>query len=160
MTRSAKKHFRIIKEAREEWKNINKKALEEAIGSLYKSNLLTQKNNGDGTVTFILSRDGKRRALTYNIDNMVISTRSWDKVWRIVIFDIPERLKKVRDTLRHQLKRLGFIELQRSVFVLPYECKDQIEYITEFHSARRYIRYIEARHIDNELDLEHKFNLR
>ncbi|OHB10464.1 MAG: CRISPR-associated endonuclease Cas2 [Candidatus Zambryskibacteria bacterium RIFCSPLOWO2_12_FULL_45_14] len=160
MTRSAKQHFRIIRQASREWREIDKKALETAVDSLYKSKLITQKNNKDGTVTFVLSKNGKDQALTYNMDNMVIPKHSWDRIWRIVIFDIPEKLKRVRDAFRYHLKKLGFIELQHSVFVLPYECEDHIEYIIEFYNARRYVRYIEAKRIDNELDLKRIFNLK
>src|SRR3989344_2184446 len=67
--------------------------------------------------------------------------------------------KKVREALRYHLKNLGFKELHRSVFVFPYECRNEIEYIVEFYNARRFIRYIEAYYIDNELDLKHKFDL-
>ena len=75
------------------------------------------------------------------------------------MFDISERLKKVRDTLRYQLKKLEFIELQRSVFVFPFECKDEIEYIIEFYNIRKYVRFIEANNIDNEIHLKNKFQL-
>ena len=75
------------------------------------------------------------------------------------MFDIPEILKKVRDTFRYQLKKLGFIELQRSVFILPFECKNEIEYIIEFYNIRKHVRFIEANQIDNELHLKHKFQL-
>lgn len=159
VTRSSKKHLRIIKGVRDEWQKINDRALKSAINSLYSSKLINQKSNKDGTVTFELTNDGKHLALTYDIDNMKISKHPWDKKWRIITFDIPERIKKVRESLRYHLKNLGFKELHKSVFVLPYECRDEIEYIVEFYNARRFIRYIEAHYIDNELDLKHKFNL-
>ncbi|KKU92617.1 MAG: CRISPR-associated endonuclease Cas2 [Candidatus Zambryskibacteria bacterium RIFCSPHIGHO2_01_FULL_46_30] len=159
LTRSGKKQLRIIKDVRNEWREIDSRALKAAIKSLYSSKLISQKNNKDGTTTFELSKEGKRVALTYDIDNMKILKQLWDKKWRIVIFDIPEKLKKIREALRHHLKQLGFIELQHSVFVLPFECQNEIEYITEFYNIRRFVRYIEAHHIDNELDLKHKFNL-
>ncbi|MEX2014023.1 MAG: hypothetical protein WD896_01565, partial [Parcubacteria group bacterium] len=41
-TRSNKKHFRIIKETASEWRKINKRVLESAIESLYKSRLIDQ----------------------------------------------------------------------------------------------------------------------
>ena len=85
--------------------------------------------------------------------------KQWDKKWRIVIFDIPEKLKKSREILRFQLKRLNFYELQKSVFVLPYSCKDEIEYIIEFYGIRRFVRFIVAESIDNELHLKKHFNL-
>jgi len=159
MTRSHKKHLRIIENASREWGKIDKKSLETAISLLYKSKLIKEIYNKDGTSTMILSINGKKKALTYNIDNISVSKHPWDKKWRIVIFDIPEKLKKVRESLRYQLKRLGFKELQHSVFVLPFKCEDEINYIVEFYNVRRFVRYIEASHIDNELDLKSKFSL-
>jgi DNA-binding transcriptional regulator PaaX len=158
-TRSGKKHLRIIKDVRDEWKKIDDRALKAAIKSLYVSKLISQKSNKDGMTTFELSKEGTHIALTYDIDNMKILQHPWDKKWRIVTFDIPEKIKKVREALRFHLKNLGFKELHRSVFIFPYECQNEIEYIVEFYNARRFIRYIEAHYVDNELDLKQKFNL-
>ena len=159
LSRSPKQHFRIIKGVAEEWKRIDKRSLERSINSLYRSKLVSEKNNKDGTTTLILSSAGKRLALTYDLDNLVIPRQLWDKKWRIVIFDIPEKLKPVREILRFHLKRMGLRELQQSVFVLPFECSKEVEYLIEFHNVRRFVRYIEAQYIDNELDLKHKFRL-
>jgi DNA-binding transcriptional regulator PaaX len=104
-------------------------------------------------------KKGEKLALTYNLEKMNIKKHAWDKKWRIVIFDIPEKLKMIREALRYHLIRLGFRKLQHSVFVLPFECRNEIEYLTEFFNARKFIRFIEAVHIDNELDLKHKFKL-
>ena len=35
----------------------------------------------------------------------------------MVLFDIPETQKKIRDSLRKKLKKLGFLEFQKSVFI-------------------------------------------
>lgn len=159
LTRSPRGYYNIIKKLHKEWGEIDKRALKYAIDSLYRSKLIEQRNNKDGTVTFVLSSEGKRVALTYNLEKISINKILWDGKWRIVIFDIPEKLKKVRDALRYHLKRLGFVELQHSVFLLPFECKDEINYIIEFFNIRRFVRFIEATSIDNELDLKYKFNL-
>ena len=52
--------------------------------------------------------------------------RRWDCRWRIVIFDIPERRKSVRARLRRFMDEYGFIRLQNSVWVYPYDCEDLI----------------------------------
>lgn len=78
---------------------------------------------------------------------------------RVVLFDVPEDQKELRDALRMRFKRLGLIELQKSVFVHPYDCRNEIDFIIEFFDARRYVRFIEALHIDNELHLKHRFRL-
>ncbi len=159
LTRSPKGYFKITKEMHREWKKINHHSLSRSIRALYNSKLVKQNDNGDGTTTFILSKDGREVALRYDLEKMTILKTKWDKKWRIVMFDIPEILKKVRDTFRYQLKKLGFIELQRSVFILPFECKNEIEYIIEFYNIRKHVRFIEANQIDNELHLKHKFQL-
>jgi DNA-binding transcriptional regulator PaaX len=38
----------------------------------------------------------------------------WDKKWRIVIFDIPNKKKPARNTLTEKLKKLGFYHLQKA----------------------------------------------
>jgi len=50
----------------------------------------------------------------------------WDEKWRIVIFDIPEETKKVRDRLREKLKELGFGMIQESVWLTPYNVAKDI----------------------------------
>lgn len=40
----------------------------------------------------------------------------WDGCWRIVIFDIPERQRVVRDLFRRNLKNWGFKQVQKSVW--------------------------------------------
>ena len=159
LARTPRGQLKILKEMHKSWQEIDDRALKLAIKSLYSSKLVEQKNNKNGTTTFILSAEGRRVALTYDLENMEIRRHPWDKKWRIVIFDIPERIKKVREALRYHLKRLGFRELQHSVLVLPFECHNEIEYLVEFYNARRFVRFIEAYHIDNELDLKHKFKL-
>lgn len=50
----------------------------------------------------------------------------WDGKWRIVIFDIPNKRKASRDALRGKLLSLGFIKVQESVYVYPFECAQVI----------------------------------
>ena len=88
------------------------------INSLYKSNLVQEKDNHDGTTTLVLKENGKQKALQFNINELKIKTPiKWDRKWRLVIFDIPEKLKKLRDSLRMHFQEVGLIELQKSVFV-------------------------------------------
>ncbi len=50
--------------------------------------------------------------------------RRWDGQWRMVIFDIPEKNRRVRDRLRTEMRDIGFFLLQGSVWVYPYDCED------------------------------------
>jgi DNA-binding transcriptional regulator PaaX len=47
-------------------------------------------------------------------------TKPWDKYWRLVIYDVPENKRHLRDKLRSQIYDLGFRQLQRSVWLSPF----------------------------------------
>jgi len=50
----------------------------------------------------------------------------WGRRWTMVLFDIPERNKKIRDILRYKLKNLGFGMMQGSVWVKPADIAQEI----------------------------------
>ncbi|HAS85031.1 MAG TPA: hypothetical protein DCS23_03125 [Candidatus Yonathbacteria bacterium] len=160
LTRNPKQYFNVISEVQRGWQSIDRNSLNRAIRTLYKSKLVSTRCNRDGTMTLVLSKEGDDLALTYSIENMGIQRPThWDRRWRIVMFDVPETHKKIRDTLRMHFKNMEFYEFQKSVFVHPYPCAKEIEYITEFYDARKYIRFIIATEIDNALELKRHFHL-
>jgi len=151
--------WRIIKDISSEWKKIDNRELHKEICKLYKSKLVERKKNADGTYTFVITDKGKLKALTYNFEEMTIAKKKWDGKWRFLIFDIPEKFKKGRDALRQKIKKIGFYELQKSVFVLPYECADEIRFIVEFFGISEYVRYGTMDLIDNDAYLKKFFDL-
>ena len=83
-------------------------------------------------ITIRITSNGKKYLKTFDIDNMILACPSvWDKKWRLVIFDIPEKNKKAREALRRKLKDLDFLWLQDSVWVTPYPCDDEIRFLRE-----------------------------
>lgn len=160
LARSPKQYFRVIESVSDEWRKINQQTLKKAIKSLYRSKLVIEKDNADGSTTIVLTDKGKEKALTFNIESMSIPVpKKWDKKWRMVLFDIPEKRKAVRNALRETLRRLGFYEFQKSVFVYPYECKNEIDYVIEFFRVRPYVRTVATQELDNELHLKKVFEL-
>lgn len=154
------RYFQILESAGKEWKEIERRALRRAIKRLYESKLVDEKQNKDGSITIFLTENGKKKALTYQLDEMKINKpKKWDKKWRVILFDIPENRKAIREILRYHLKRLGFYEFQKSVFVHPYDCKDEIDYLIEFYDIRKFVRFMVADSIDNELHLKEHFDL-
>ncbi|OGE19333.1 CRISPR-associated endonuclease Cas2 [Candidatus Daviesbacteria bacterium RIFCSPLOWO2_02_FULL_41_8] len=55
--------------------------------------------------------------------------KKWDGNFRIVIFDIPEKHRKVRNVFRHRLKEWGFRAWQKSVWASQ---KDLAEHLRNF----------------------------
>jgi len=160
LTRRPDKYFKIVKKISKEWQKINERALRSAIRKLYQSKLIDCKEKNDGTVSMTLTGNGKKKVLQYNLDSMKIKKpKQWDGLWRLVIFDIPEEERRGRNALAVKLKELGFYPLQKSVFIYPYECQNEIDFIVEFFNLRPYVRLFTVKKTDIELDLRSKFNL-
>jgi len=151
--------WRVIKTVSREWKKIKKEDLRKGINNLYKTNSIKKKKNTDGSYTIVLTEKGKMRAITYDFLNMKIEHKKWDGKWRIVVFDVPEKIRQGRNALRWKIKKLGFCELQKSVFVFPYECKDEIDFIVEFFGLKGYTYYGTLESIDNDAYLRKSFDL-
>lgn len=83
----------------------------------------------------------------------------WDKKWRIIIFDIPEKKRALRQEVRRIFREAGFERLQDSVWVYPYDCEDVIGLMKHELGLSRYILYIIADQIENDKHLRQHFDL-
>ncbi len=155
-----KKYFGVIKSAAGDWQKISEASLKRSIKSLYMSRFIEAREHENGSMTVVLSENGKKKALTYNMDTMTIKKpASWDGRWRMVMFDIPNKRKKEREVLRNLLKQFGFIKYQESAFIIPYECKNEIDYVVEFYNLRPYVRLMEVNSFDDDLAFKKGFGL-
>lgn len=113
-----------------------------------------------GKTFVILTKTGYQYAEMISVLSIKIERpKKWDRRWRVVIFDIPEEHKIVREVLRDKLKQLGFTQLQESVFILPWPCKEVIEKIQKVYLADRFIRYLEVTSFDGEDEFRRIFNI-
>ena len=71
-------------------------------------------------------------------------SRQWDKRWRIVIFDIPEDRRIARDRFRRYLKVLGFGNVQRSIWISPFDFTEAIREYLEKLNLTEYVFQIRA----------------
>mgnify|MGYP001579037326 CR=1 FL=1 len=93
------------------------------------------------------------------LDYKVKKPKKWDKKWRIIIFDIPEKKKKVRNRITGLLRRAGFVRLQDSVWVYPYDCEDLIGLLKTDFGVGKYLLYVIADEIENDRHLRQDFSL-
>lgn len=107
---------------------------------------------------FELTPIGEKKALKLYANNFkIITPETWDKKWRMVIFDIPKEKNHLRDVVRNKLKKIGFYQLQKSVFIHPYDCWEQIKALKYIYCLGPYLQYILAENIDTEIDLVNYF---
>lgn len=105
-----------------------------------------------------ITKKGRQRLNKADFNNLRIKApKKWDGNWRLVFFDIPESYKLERDAFSGKLKRLGFISLQRSVWIYPFHCRKIIEAAANYYKIDSYITYVETTYIDNQDALIKKF---
>ncbi len=80
-----------------------------------------------------------------------------DGVWKLVIFDIPEKQKKVRQILRAKLTALHFKKWQNSIWITPYALDEEIEEEMKILADKFFVRLIKVREINKTDDLEKLF---
>lgn len=113
----------------------------------------------DGKEYFLeLTNKGKKQIKQYLTEDLEIKKPvKWDKKWRLVIYDIADDKKDRREILREKLERLGFIKLQESVYVFPFDCLNEINLLKKMYFLDKNVQYIVAERIESEIDLLSKF---
>ena len=110
---------------------------------------LVAKKSGNEKFSLNLTAEGKR----------IIRRNSpkKDGVWKLVIFDIPEKQKYVRVVLRAKLRALHFQKWQNSIWISPYELDEEIEDELKQLGKKFFVRLIKTKEINITEDLEKLF---
>lgn len=85
--------------------------------------------------------------------------KKWDQKWRIIMFDVWERRRNVRDELRETLKEIGFVKVQNSAWAYPYPCEKLLVFLRTHLKLGHGILYIVADEIEHDEKLRSHFNL-
>jgi len=129
----------------EEKTGFNKKQISNALGSLKRQKLIEIEKYEDDKISVKLTNRGKERVIKFSFDLLEIKKpEKWDGKWRIIIFDIPNKYKQAREALRGKIKELGLRQLQKSVWIYPYDCEDEILFVAEAFEVQQYIEIITA----------------
>lgn len=99
----------------------------------------------DKTLTFRLTDSGKDKALWMKMKEV---EEKWDGKWRLVIWDIPEKRRTVRNILRNKLKQLGFQQFQKSVWGSKKDCTEILREFVKQVGVADWVMVIESDNID------------
>ena len=134
----------------------------------YKAKTVLGRLAEKGLVVFI-EKDGKRYARITEKGQCVLQMeseretstkkRKWDGRWRVVIFDIPERRRSVRVRLRRFMQEYGFVRLQDSVWIYPYDCEDLIALAKANFRIGADVLYMIVERLERDKHLREHFKL-
>lgn len=92
-------------------------------------------------LVYRLSRRGKDKIRKFIFEELAISKpKEWDKKWRLVIFDIPESRRKDRVALRKKLKDMDFYQCQKSAWIHPFPCLEEIEFLKDILNIKPFVK--------------------
>lgn len=130
------------------------------INRLERQNYITKRVFADGRVEIKLNKKGVKRSLTYDLYTMTIpKQKKWDGKWRMAIFDVPETRRQLRERFRKSVMRLGLYQLQKSVYISPYPCADQIEFLRQLFDMAIDVKYFTVEKLEDDMQIRYFFNL-
>lgn len=115
--------------------DLKKSALSEAIKRLREKGFI-EKEIKDGKVILKLTNLGK--------EALGEPSEEWDGKVRIVIFDIPEKKRVVRDLLRRKLKNWGFKKWQLSVWITKRNVTEKLRSLISELGIEQWVAVIES----------------
>lgn len=149
----------LLKHLDPEKKESRRSSINTAVKRLREKGLIEREENKKGTF-LRLTRQGERAiGILERKEFKTLKPKKWDGKWRIIIFDIRETKKTSRDKFRLTLLQIGFLKLQNSVWVYPYNCEELITLIKTDFMIGKEILYIIADSIENDKWVRKHFNL-
>lgn len=107
-----------------------------------------------------ITKKGKETLRTFILNDWKVEKpKKWDGRWRMLIFDIPEKRRSIRTNIRRTLVHIGFIKVQQSVWVYPYDCEDLITLLKANFKIGKDLLYVIVDSIENDKHIREAFGL-
>jgi DNA-binding transcriptional regulator PaaX len=142
------------------WEKFNLWRLRATLKRLYQEKIVEVKIDKDQEPVVVLTSKGKTHYLKSRFKEMITQKPPrWDGKWRLVIYDIADLKKTSQQAFRQTLKELKFLRLQNSVYLYPYPCADEIEFLRQFYGIGEEVLILTVAKLENEEAYKKYFGL-
>ncbi|OGE20027.1 hypothetical protein A3A14_00270 [Candidatus Daviesbacteria bacterium RIFCSPLOWO2_01_FULL_43_38] len=142
-----------------EWNRFNQFKLHQVLRRLYSQKTI-EISEGNNQVCIKLTQKGHSRLLKYNLEEIMIEhPPRWDGKWRVIIYDIAKEKRVLSEIFRQFLTKMMFLKLQKSVYLTPYPCDKQIEFLRQYYGLDKEVLYLVVNKIENEEAYKKYFGL-
>ncbi|MDP2665350.1 MAG: CRISPR-associated endonuclease Cas2 [bacterium] len=136
----------------------------------YRSKSVLTRLKFKGEIEFV-ERDGKKyvqltdlgeRVLDLNREKLKLignKPKKWDRRYRLVMFDIPEKRRKIRKLLRFEMQEIGFLRIQDSVWVYPFDCEEFVALLKADMRIGKDVLYAVVEEMENDKWIRKHFGL-
>ena len=143
---------------RKEWEKFNLWRLRQVIKRMQSSKLVEMKEE-NGMSVIRITENGKRKLLKYDIEKMKLDERHWDGKWRLIVYDVAHAKKSQSELFRKAIRKLNLLKLQKSVYLTPFKCEDEIEYLRQVFGIGRETLILKVGQLENELAYKRYFGI-
>lgn len=141
-------------------KKYSQRQIRSAVNSIKNQKLIEYVADKNGKTIVKITKKGETKLRAFVIDLIEIrKPKKWDGKWRLVLFDIPMRFTKGREALRYHLKDLNFFQFQKSAWIYPYPCEDEIIFVADFFGLGKYVEILTVESILRDDKVKKHFNL-
>lgn len=107
-----------------------------------------------------LTEKGRQYITRFELrEQQIPRPEKWDGKYRIIVFDISEKRRHIRDEIRNWLRSLGFVKLQQSVWVFPYPCRKIVALLKTEYKVEKDVLYVTAATVEHDEWLRRRFGL-
>lgn len=132
------------------------KRLRKALYELKRQKYIEFVEEKEGEEFYRITEKGKMKLRKFSFDNLgVPKPKNWDGKWRLIVFDIPHSKKQARDALREKLIDLDCYQLQKSVWVHPFPCQEEIFYVANVFEVSNFIEVFTVEDFNDSKALYH-----
>ena len=120
-----------------------------------------RKKSQHGETGFAVTKEGKRmlREVYAHSRQAMKQPQKWDGKWRVVTYDFPELKRSARNSLRYVLAKSHFFQLQKSVWIFPYDSTLLARLLVKNTVVQKCTVFMKVTHISSAQKLKKQFNL-
>jgi hypothetical protein len=110
---------------------------------------------------YVLTKKGEKKFALFLLALPKKKQKRWDRLWRVLLYDIPEKHRASRNRMRQLIRQFGCYQLQKNVWVYPYhDMQELLDYLHLLYGkGRSEIMMLEAKRFPDDEKLKKFFHL-
>jgi DNA-binding transcriptional regulator PaaX len=125
----------------------------------YKGEIKFIERNGE---KYVQLTDLGEKVLDLNREKLKLTDnkpKRWDRRYRLIMFDVPEKRRGIRKLLRSEMEEVGFLRIQDSVWVYPHDCEEFVALLKADLRIGKDVLYAVVEEMENDKWIRKHFNL-
>lgn len=135
--------------SKREWEKFNSYRLRQIIKRMQQQKYIEIVEIDNVPIIRILEK-GKKRLLRYDIEQIKLDETFWDRKWRLIIYDVKSMKRAQSEMFRRALLKLKLLKIQNSVYLTPFRCENEIEYLRQLFDIGKEVQIVTVRRLENE----------